>query len=272
MALSPIALTSSILPSLQTNQALADRNLQRLTTGRSVNSQADNAQAFTLAQGLLERSGTLSAVGASIGQSVGALQAASAGTSAIAGVINQMKGLAQQALSSSDTVQQANLQGQFNTLAHQIDAIAADSSYNGVNLISASPGSVAIPGLSPGTTATVPGTASDSSSLGIGAAAGWSGGAASIQASLDTLDQASRTLRNQAAELGGNATLLQIRAGFVQAQGAIATSGAGKLTNADANEAAVNAQSANTYRQLGLAALRNAGQSQEAVLGLFTRR
>lgn len=272
MALSPIASTTAALTSIQTNQALQDRNLQRLTTGRSVGSLSDNAQAFSLAQGLLERSGTLAAVGASIGQGVGALQAADAGLSAISNVANLLKGLAQQALASSDPAQQASLQSQYNALAGQIDSIAADSSYNGTNLIAANPGSVAIPGAGASPSTTITGAAADSASLGIGAAAGWSGNTANIQASIDSLDKATATIRRQAADLGSNATQLRITADFVQTQGAIASQGAAKLTGADLTEAAVNAQAANTYRQLGLAALRNAAQNQDAVLGLFTPR
>lgn len=272
MALSPIASTSTALTSIQTNQALQDRNFQRLSSGRSVGSLSDNAQAFSLAQGLLERAGTLSDVGASIGQGVGAIQAASNGLDAISGVVNQLKGLAQQALSTSDPVQQASLQSQYNSLAGQIDSLAADSSYNGVNLIAATPGSVTIAGASPSTTTTISGAAADSASLGISAAAGWSGNPANIQASIDSLAQATTTLRSQSADLGSNATQLRIKADFVQSQGAIAAQGAAKLTAADLNEAAANAQSASTYRQLGLAALRNAAQSQDAVLALFTRR
>ncbi len=268
MTLSPIASATSALNSIQSNQALQDANLQRLTTGRSVNSPSDNAQAFVLAQGLLDRSATLSDVGASIGQGVGALQAASNGIDAISSVVNQLKGLAQQALSSTDPTQQTNLQNQFNSLAGQIDSLAADSSYNGVNLIAANPGSLTISGA--GTTIT--GAAADSASLGIGAAAGWAGSTANIQASIDSLNQATATLRSQSADLGDNAAQLQITASFVQSQSAIAADGASKLTSADLATAAANVQSANTYRQLGLAALRNANQSQEAILGLFTQR
>ena len=272
MALSPIASATTALNSIQSNQALQDRNFQNLATGRSVNSLSDNAQAFTLAQGLLERSGSLASVGASIGQGIGALQAASNGLDAISGVVGQLKSLAQQALASSDPTQQANLQTQYNTLAGQVDSLAADSSYNGISLIAAKPGTVTISGSSPGTSTTITGAAADTASLGIGAASGWSGNTANIQASIDSLDKATATLRSQASDLGSNATQLKITADFVQAQGAIATQGATKLTSADIAQAAVNAQAASSYRQLGLAALRNANQSQEAVLGLFTRR
>lgn len=272
MALPPIDSTSTALTSIQSNQALLNRSLKSLSTGRSVTSLSDNATAFSLARGLTERAATLSEVGSGIGQGIGALQAASTGIDAISGVVKQMKGLAVLAQATADPAQQAQLQSQYNNLAGQIDSLAADASYNGVNLIAARPGSLTIPGAGSSTSTTITGTAADGASLGVTAASGWSGSPATIQANVDALDQATRTLRTQAADLGGNISALQITASFVQAQGTTAARGADALTTADTNEAAASAQAAKTYRQLGLAALRNADQGQEVLLGLFTRR
>lgn len=271
MALSPLASTSSALQSIQTNQALENSYAQRLSTGRAVNSPQDNAQAFVLAKGLLDRAGTLSEVGSSIGQGIGALQAAGNGLDAIGKVVTQLKSLAQRAEASSDPTEQANLQGQYNTLRGQIDSLAEDSSYNGVNLIAANPGRLGVPGASAQTASTITGTAADAAALGVGAAAGWAGNTANIQADLAALDSATIAIRSQAAELGGTVTQLQNQAAFYQSQADIATQGASSLTQSDINEAAAGAQAASTYRQLGLAALRNAVQGDEAVLALFAR-
>jgi flagellin len=261
------AATTNSLNSIQRTQSVQDRYQNQLATGRSVNSLSDDARAFTLAQGLLERSGSLSEIGANVGQGVGALQAASNGTDAIGKVVSQLKSVAQQAQASSDPAEQSRLETQYNTLRGQIDSIAEDSSYGGVNLIKSNPATLTIGG----TGISVNGAASDSASLGIAAAGGWAGNSAAIEADLASLDQAGRSLRSQAAELGSSNTQLQIAAGFVQNQAAIASQGATRLTESDINQAAASVQSANTYRQLGLAALRNAGESQDAVLGLFTR-
>lgn len=268
MSISQTSSATTALHSVQRNQSLQDRALQQLSTGRSVNSVSDNSQAFVLASGLLDRAGSLSDVGRSIGQGIGALQAANTGLEAISQVVNQLKSVAQQAQASSDPTEQANLQNQYNALRGQVDGLASDSSYNGTNLISANPGSLTVAGSG----VTISGAASDASSLGISAAAGWSGGAANIQSDLTALDKASSSLRSQASDLGSTVTRLQTQADFAQSQGAIASQGANRLTQADLNEAASSAQSANTYRKLGLAALRNSGQGQEAVLALFSRR
>jgi len=272
MAISPVASTSSVLSSIQVNSAQVDTNWRNLSTGRSVNSVTDNAQSFVLAQGLLDRASSLAGVGSEIGQGIGALQTANDGLSAIGSVVNQLKAVTQQAQSTSDPTQLSTLQSQYNTLRGQIDSLAADSSYGGVNLISANPGAVNISSAGSGAGTTVSGAASDSASLGISAAGNWGAAGSTLQSDAANLDAATQTLRSQAADLGSNITLLQTQASFVQGQGAIASQGASQLTGTDPYAAAANVVAADTYRQLGYAALRNSAQTQEAVLGLFTHR
>jgi flagellin len=266
------ASATSSLHSIQRNQSLGDKFAGQLATGRKVNSVGDNAQAFVLASGLTERANSLSDVGSAIGQSIGALQAADNGLQAISQVVNQLKGLASQAQASSDPNEQAALQSQYNTLRGQIDQIASDSSYNGVNLISSNPGGVALPGASSATSSSVSGQAADSTALGVTAASNWSTNPSSIQSDLQALDQATRQVQAQSADLGSNITTLQTKAAFVQGQSNTARDGAAKLTSADINEAAASAQAAATYRKLGHAALRHDVQSQDQVLALFGRR
>ncbi|CAA7623252.1 flagellin [Magnetospirillum sp. SS-4] len=262
------AATSGSLFAIQRVQSGQDRFQRQLTTGRTAESPSTgDARAFVLAQGLLERSGNLSQVGTAVGQGIGALQAAGNGIDAISRVVDQLKGIARQAQAASDPAEQSRLEEQYNTLRGQIDAIAGDASYNGVNLIKSGPDTLSIGAAG----IDVDGIASDSAALGITAASGWSGNPAGIEADLAGLDQAGLALRSVASELGGSTTRLQIAAEVVQTQAAIARQGADRLTAADINEAAASVQSAETYRQLGLAALRNAGESQDAVLGLFTR-
>ena len=273
MALSPISSATNALNSIQTNTAVQQSNLQSLSTGRSVNSITDNPQAFVLAQGLLDRAGSLGQVGSQIGQGIGALQAANDGLSAIGKVVDQLKAVAQQAQATTDTTQLNTLQGQYNTLVGQIDSLAADSSYSGVNLIGANPGSLAVPGgSSSGGTTTISGQASDSSALGITPASNWASSPSNIASDLSKLDQATQTVQSQAADLGSNVTVLQNQASFVQSLSTTASQGASKLTSTDVYQAASNALQANSYRQLGYAALRNSTQSQDAILGLFTGR
>lgn len=272
MALSPIASTNSaLLTSIQGNQALTDRYQQRLVTGRAVASALDDAPAFALAQGLTQRAQTLGQVGTQVGQGIGALQAAQNGIDAIGKVVKQLKGLALDALGSYDPNVQNQLATQYNALVGQIDTIAGDTSYGGVNLIKANPDTLTVSGPGQTLSTSVSGQAADSASLGISLAGAWSTGSAAITADLSKLDQAFQSLSQTASSLGSNTAHLQAVAAYATAQAQTASSGAAKLTEVDQAEAVLSAQSAQTYRQLGLNALRSQVNSQDALLGLFSR-
>ncbi|CAA7625009.1 putative Flagellin gene flaB [Candidatus Terasakiella magnetica] len=272
MALSPVAsANSALLTSIQGNQALVDRYQQRLVAGRAVSSALDNAPAFALAQGLTQRAETLGQVGAQVGQGIGALQAAQTGIDAIGKVVGQLKSLAQLAQASSDPNVQTQLATQYNALAGQIDTIVGDASYGGVNLIKASPDTLTVSGPGQTLSTSVSGQAADSVSLGITPAGAWSTSSATIAADIAKLDQASQSLGRASSSLGSNTANLQTVAAYATAQAQTASSGAAKLTTADQAEAAASAQAAQTYRQLGLNALRNQVHSQDSVLALFSR-
>lgn len=261
--------TSAALTSIQASQSALDTSLKRLSTGRSVNSVADNPQAYLLAQGLTDRAQALSQVGSAIGQGIGALQAANDGLTAINQLVGQMKGMALAAQSNSDPTQITAYQNQYNALAGQIDQVAADASYNGVNLIQSTPSSLTV--AAPSGTTTVAGQAADSATLGITPAAGWATNSGNIQGALSALDQASQTVSGISSNLGSNITTLQIQAQFTQNLGNTLTSGAAKLTTADLAQEATNAVAASTYRSLGQAALRSSVKSDESVLAIFGR-
>jgi len=90
-----------------------------------------------------------------------------------------------------------------------------------------------------------------------------------LSARITNLDSALTTLRSRAQTLGSNVALLQTRLDFTQNYVNTLTSGAGKLTLSDLNEEGANLLALQTRQQLGIQALSFAGQSEQAILGLF---
>jgi flagellin-like hook-associated protein FlgL len=265
-SVSPVSSVS--LAAILSNTALLGAATAALSSGSNVGLTNDT-QAATLAQGLLGRASDLSGVGNAIGQGIGVLQAAGNGLTAIGSVIGQLKGVVQQAQSTTNAATLSSLQGQYNTLRGQIDSIASDSSYGGVSLISSNPSSLTVTGPTAGQSDTIAGSAADSASLGITAAANWGGAGSTLQADAVNVATAGQTARSQAAGFGADAALLQTQAFFLQAQGNIATQGAASLTAVDPYATAASALAASTYVQLGYATLGLAAQSQQSVLRLF---
>ena len=125
----------SNLLSLQQTQSLMDTTQERLSTGKKVNSAIDNPSSYYTAQSLNNRASDLSSLLDSMGQAVQTIQAANEGIEAITEFANQAKAIATSANDTSDGESIKNYMSQFDEILKQIDGIAKDSGYKGVNLL-----------------------------------------------------------------------------------------------------------------------------------------
>jgi flagellin-like hook-associated protein FlgL len=287
--------TRSNLLSLQNTTGLIGRTQERLATGLKVNSAIDDALAFFKARNLNSRASDLSSVKDGILGGISVLRAATQGLESMESVLKQMKALAQSAISAPESSTRAKLASQFNELRSQIDNLAEDASYNGINLLKNSteafaPGAdqltvkfnerteaaavnqLVISGLrvvdfqtimggSALTTGTLPNSLVWGQS-GVAAIAG-------ITSALRAIDSALVTVRQNAQALGTNSSLLQIRADFTTRIINTLKGGAAELVNADMNEESANLLSLQTRQQLGTISLSIAQKSEEAILRLF---
>ncbi len=133
-----ISLTASMrsnLLSLQQTQSLMDMTQERLSTGKKVNSAIDNPSSYYTAQSLTNRASDLSSLLDSMGQAVQTIQAANEGIEAITEFANQAKAIATSANDTSKVSDVENYMAQFDEIMRQIDGIAKDSGYKGVNLL-----------------------------------------------------------------------------------------------------------------------------------------
>ena len=273
--MSDISLTESTRANLlatQKTKALIDRTSLRLSTGKRVNEPTDNVRAFILAKTLTNQAGNLLSVKESIGQSLSAVGGALSGIDSITRLVEQLKSAANDA--SDQTVEFRAVQAaRFDELRAQLDGIATDANYKGVSLLAASPDSLTVTfDKTNGSSLTISGAASDSTSLGIGTGAvAFNNFAtdADIQAAIDALDNAVTTLRSTAVQLGSNASILNTRLDFTQDLANTIDSAAGKLTGADLNEVAANLLALNVARKLSVASLTINNKSQQSILQLF---
>jgi hypothetical protein len=170
------------------------------------------------------------------------------------------------------------LVGQFNDLRKQLDKLASDASYNGVNLLKADKlkitfnetGTSDIEIQAKNTSGTARGIGTESTSLDIGAAnAAQFESDTSLDARLEKLSSALTTVQTQSSEFGAALTTVQNRQDFTKAMIGTLQTGADSLTLADANEEAAKLLSLNTRQQLSQTALSLASQADQAVLRLF---
>jgi len=270
-----IALSAAIRSNLLTLQRtidLGDRTQIRLATGLKVNSALDDAAAFFAARALSFRADDLNTLKDNIDQSISVLTAATQGIESITQLVEQAQGIAITAKATGDTNERSTLAVQFDALLIQIDNLSNDASYQGQNLIQATPDNLVVDfNEDSSSQLTVLGIDSTTGTGGINVAGAVASFAATtdIDAALAATRGALTSLRTSAATLGSNNSVLQTRLDFTEDLVNTLEEGAGKLTLADLNEESANLLSLQTRQQLGLNSLSLAAQSERAILNLF---
>ena len=275
MAAEKVNLTEAIRGNLLTLQRSAraiDQTQTRLSTGLAVNSALDDASAFFTARALNNRASDLQSLKSNTDLAISTVQAALDGIDSITDLVQQAKGLASNAKATGNTNERSTLAVQFNELLSQIDSLANDATFNGINLLQASPDNLDVVFNEDNTSnLTITGLDATTASTGINiaVAANNFGLNANIDTALTAISSALTTLRGNAATLGSNATILKTRLNFTENLTNTLESGAGKLTLADLNEESANLLALQTRQQLGLNSLALAAQSERAILSLF---
>ena len=270
MAINDISLTAGMrsnLVSLQGTVDLLNRTQERLSSGKKVNSALDNPTSYFAAQSLTQRASDLASLKDNMGQAIQTVNAADAGIKGISTLIEAAKGLAQSALSTSDTTARASYATQFDALSAQITSLAADSGYKGTNLLNGD--NLTVNFNETGTsTLSISGTAANAGLTITAAANSWAANG-DINAAVAELTTATASLRNTSSDLSSNLAVINARQDFTTQMVNTLTAGADKLTLADMNEEGANMLMLQTRQALGTTALSLSAQAAQSVLRLF---
>ena len=156
---------------------------------------------------------------------------------------------------------------QFNDILTQIDQLASDASYKGVNLLKNDDLKVVF-NEDRSSFIEVKGDDASAGGLGLTAVEDWSTND-QVEATITAVEGAITELRNMASEFGNNYSIVQTRQDFTENLMNVLTEGADDLTLADMNEESANMLALQTRQQLGVNALSLASQSSQSVLSLF---
>jgi flagellin-like hook-associated protein FlgL len=270
-----IALSAGVrsnLLTLQRTSTSINTTQTRLSSGLKVNSALDDASAFFTSVALNNRASDLDTLKSDIDLAVSTIESAINGIDGITELVSQAKGLANQAKATGDTTERSTLAVQFNALLGQIDDLANDASFNGTNLIQATPDNLTVLFNEDGTSdLTITGLDSTTGTAGLDVTEATNdfGDDAAINVSLTELNSALTELRTNAATLGSNSSVLQTRINFTTDIVNTLELGSGKLTLADLNEESANLLALQTRQQLGINSLSLAAQSERSILALF---
>ena len=279
-----ITLTSAMrsnLFSLQQTSKAMDLTQSRLSTGKRVQTALDDPINFFAAQNHEQRASDLAFRKDDMGEAIQTIKAANNGIEAILDIIAAAKATAQSALSTSDETERADLLTQYNALLDQIDFLAADSGYKGVNFLAEGDLTVMFDeeGVSQVTIAGINAYANDGllnatdvDGLGITDAVvgDWVvGNESNITDDIALLDAATSTLRTAAKSLSNNMSVITTRQDFTEKMINTLEDGAVNLTIADMNEEGANMLMLQTRQALGTTSLSLASQAAQSVLRLF---
>jgi flagellin-like hook-associated protein FlgL len=272
MAISDISITSGMrsnLLQLQDTSKLTTRTQSRLASGKQVNSALDNPTNYFAAQSATQRASDLSDKKDNMSEAVQTVQAANAGITAITSLVSAAKGLAQSALSTSDTNTRSKLSVQYNTVRSQIDNLSSDSGYRGLNLLSSTNTLTVNFNEDNSSTLDVVGFLGSSDGLSLSAASNaWSQNS-DITTDTAKLDTALNTLRSNTQTLAANLNIITTRQTFTDNMINTLQTGADNLTLADMNQEGANMLALQTRQSLATTSLSMSSQAAQAVLKLF---
>jgi flagellin len=173
------------------------------------------------------------------------------------------------AVSSGNSATRATLQTNFNALLTQIDQLAGDASYSGVNLLK---GDNLTVNFNENNTSqlVIQGVTFNSAGLGLNAISGTGFQAnATVNSTIAAITTALSTVQAQTETFGTNASTINVRQSFTTNLINTLQTGSDNLVLADQNQESANLLTLQTRQQLSISALSISNQAQQAVLKLF---
>jgi flagellin-like hook-associated protein FlgL len=282
MAMGNIHLTAGMrsnLVSMQSTAKLMDSTQSKLSSGLKVQSALDDPINFFKAQEHRNRANDLDSRKDAMSEAVQTVKAANNGIEGLSDLLAQAKSLAQSARSANST-DAAQFSTQFDEVVSQMDTLAGDSGYKGINLLDGTDDQLKVVFDANGDNSiTLTGFAATSggdltiSAVADGEANDWVAGLTTTTANIDTslsqIDSANNALRTQSKVLSSKLNIITTRDEWATSMINTLEEGADKLTLADMNEEGANMMMLQTRQQLGTTSLSIASQAAQAVLRLF---
>jgi flagellin len=283
------------LQSLAATQTSLATTQNRVSTGLKIASAKDNGAIWAIAQTEKAQADSLDTVTNSLNNGKSVLDTTLQAGNQLTSILTQMR---EKALAASDAgiddASRTQYQNEFQKLAQSYSNVVASASFNGVNLIDASSGSVAAIGSADGAikvssahnslnaatvfagaltvtagTVTAPATTASVDQV-TGVTTAWADGTGTAAASaMATIDTAIKSVTQGLSSFGVDSTAIDNQISLVsQVQDSLNT-GIGNLVDANLAKESANLQALQTKQQLGVQALSIANQSTGILLGLF---
>ncbi|MGD9578696.1 MAG: flagellin [Syntrophorhabdus sp.] len=276
---SRISLTAGMtqnLLSLQNTASLLELTQARLASGKKVNSSVDDPVAYFDAQAHYQLAEDYAAFKDGMSEAVQTIKAATNTIDSLKDILAQMKATINSAKTATSSTDATEAMNQYNSLLEQLESLAGDGDYKGVNLLNADTLNVIFNTKGDdlnvtGFTANVAGLKLSNTQV---IADFWHAAqsVANVTALNDVIkgiDGAITTLRAKAKSLSNSLGVVTTRQEFTNNMIATLNTGGDNLTLADMNEEGANMLMLQTRQAMGIQSLSIASQSAQQVLQLF---
>ena len=183
-------------------------NFARLSSGLRISTAADDAAGLGISEKMRSQIRSYSAAGRNAQDGISLVQTAEGALNEVSNILGRMRELSVQAANGTlSTADRATINTEFTALTSEIERIADQTTFNGINLMNAATTADIQVGINTGETISV--TLSDMQSAALGIDALDTTTAANASAALATLDTAIETVNTQRGSLGADQNRLQ---------------------------------------------------------------
>jgi flagellin len=260
--------------SLNMNQTSLDNTLNQLSTGRRINSGADDAAGLAIANGLQANVTALTQSVQNASDGVGLLQVADGALSQITTLLNRAVTLATESASGTvSTSQRGSLDAEFQSITAEINTIGTKTTYNGAAVFNTGTLTVFMSDSSLNGTTSVGIAAVTVSSAFVGgnftlSADSLSSVASSISA-LGDINGAIAGIAGQRGALGAVSNQLQAATNVMNSQITNVQNAESGIMDANIGTTTSNLAKFTVLQQTGIAALQQSNQMTQSVLKLL---
>ncbi|WP_179404112.1 flagellin [Burkholderia guangdongensis] len=266
---------------INNTQNALQQAISRLSSGKRINSAADDAAGLAISTSMQTAVNSYNQGVSNANDAVSMAQTASSGLSAITADLQRIQQLAVQASDQSiGTAAAANLDTEVQARITDINRIAGQTTYNGINLLDGSANASGSPlqfqiGATSGQTLTMDlsGNFGTTGGTGTAALAGLAGGNvttfANAQSMMDAVNTALTTVNNAQAQLGANINVFQAAISQTTTQSANLSGASAQITDANFAQETANLSKAQVLQQAGISVLAQANSMPQQVLKLL---
>ncbi|WP_066280078.1 flagellin N-terminal helical domain-containing protein, partial [Blastomonas sp. CCH1-A6] len=240
----------------------------RLSTGKRINSAADDAAGNAIATRMTSQIRGLNQAVRNANDGISLTQTAEGGMNEIVNMMQRMRELAVQSASGTLVAgDRTNLQAEVTALIAQVNDVATKTTFNGVSLLNTA-GPVAIQtGSASGDTMNI--ALADVTATGLGINAITIATDTGAAAALTSLDTALNTITTAQANLGASQNRLQATVSSLVNRATNLSEARSRIQDANFSEESTNLARSQILSQASTAMLAQANQSQQGVLSLI---